>query len=72
LVGWGGREQGRGATAEPGASSKSEAVQEQSLQQGVPKEEIALKCLAVPILVEGVARGLPNLPSNWEATDELV
>ena len=36
-----------------------------TLLLGVSKEAIALKCLAVPILVEGVARGLPNLASNW-------
>ena len=32
---------------------------------GVPKEAIALECLAVAILVKGVAGGLPNLSSHW-------
>ena len=32
---------------------------------GVSKEAIALECLALPILVKGVAGGLPNLSSHW-------
>ena len=35
---------------------------------GVPKEAIALECLALPILVKGVAGGLPNLNSHWYDT----
>ena len=39
-----------------------------TLPLGVSKEAIALECLAFPILVRGVAGGLPNFTSDWYDT----
>ena len=39
-----------------------------TLPLGVSKEAIALECLVVPILVEGVAGRLPNFTSDWYVT----
>ena len=39
-----------------------------TLPLGVSKEAIALECIVVPILVEGVAGSLPNFTSDWYVT----